>query len=89
MIGNHIIRNKENKMAKEIYMYVLGAILVLGFIVLLAILIFVPIPQGNGELLYLAVGSFITFVGAVVGYFYGSSKGSADKTQLMAKDKQG
>lgn len=70
--------------AKVIYMYVLGAILVLGFITLLAILIFIPIPPTNNELLYLAIGSYLTFVGSVVGYFFGSSKSSSDKDKVIS-----
>ena len=68
-------------------MYLLGAILVMGFIILLAILVFEGIPEQNSELLYLAVGALIGMVGSVVNYFYGSSKGSSDKTEIMAKDK--
>ena len=57
-------------MAKDIYMYVLGAILVLGFLCLLGILIFQGIPPSNSDILYLAVGALISQAGNVVNYFF-------------------
>ena len=68
---------------KEIYMYVLGALIILSFFVVIGLLIFQPIPDQNNEVLYLVIGADIGFAGAVVNYFYGSSKGSADKTEIM------
>ena len=70
---------------KELFMYILGAIVIAGFMALLGMLIFVGIPESNSELLYLAVGALIGMAGTVVNYFYGSSKGSADKNELLKK----
>jgi len=70
---------------KEIYMYILGALIVLCFFGILGLLVFQPIPDQNNELLYLAIGALIGFAGSVVQYFYGSSKGSADKTEMLKK----
>lgn len=69
---------------KEAYLYILGAILVISFMVLLALLIFKAVPEPNSELLYLTVGALIGFVGSVVSYFFGSSLGSKQKTEIMA-----
>lgn len=71
--------------AKEIYMYILGAMLVTGFFVLLYFLIFQGIPSQNENMLSIAVGALIGMVGSVVSYFFGSSKGSADKNELLKK----
>lgn len=69
--------------AKEISMYVLGALIVLGFFITLGFLI----ASGKYEsTLQLVIGSLIAAFGTVVGYFYGSSKGSADKTALLNKN---
>lgn len=68
----------------DVFMYALGAIVVLGFMGLLGILIFKGVPEENSELLYLAIGALIGFASAVVNYFYGSSKGSDKKTDIMA-----
>lgn len=70
--------------AKEIYMYVLAALIIVGFLCLLAILIFKGVPQENAELLYISVGALIGMAGAVVQYFFGSSKSSSDKTKIIA-----
>lgn len=68
--------------AKEIFMYVLGALITVGFFATLFYLIY----SGTFvETINLVVGTLITAFGTVVGYFYGSSKGSADKTELMNK----
>jgi drug/metabolite transporter (DMT)-like permease len=68
---------------KEIYMYILGAIVVFSIIAFAACLIFFPIPDQNKDMVNIALGAFIGAFVTVVGYYYGSSKGSADKTQIM------
>jgi hypothetical protein len=35
------------------------------------------------DVINIAVGSLLAAFGLVVGYFYGSSKGSADKTDML------
>lgn len=72
---------------KEAYLYVLGAILVISFMVLLSLLVFRAVPEPNSELLYLTVGALIGFVGSVVSYFFGSSLGSKQKTDIMGNGK--
>ena len=69
--------------AREIFMYVLGGLIVLGFFITLFYLIYTGIYQST---IQLVVGALIAAFSAVVGYFYGSSKGSADKTEIMKKD---
>jgi drug/metabolite transporter (DMT)-like permease len=71
---------------KEAYMYFLGAIIVVGFFLLLYFLIYQTIPDNNKDILNIVVGALIGSFTTVVGYFYGSSKGSADKNVLL-KDK--
>jgi drug/metabolite transporter (DMT)-like permease len=72
---------------KDLAMYILGALLTICFFLVLAFLIFKPMPQENKDVLYLAIGALIGFMGTVVTYFYGSSAGSAEKTDIMAKQK--
>lgn len=71
--------------AKDIAMYILGAIIVLGFFGLLGMLIIKGIPQTNEQLLNIAIGSLLAAFGTVVGYFYGSSAGSKEKTEIIGK----
>lgn len=70
---------------KTIAMYVLAALISVGFFVLLGILMFVQIPEANKEILYLAIGTELAGVSTIVGYFYGSSIGSKEKTELLGK----
>lgn len=68
---------------KDIFMYALGAIVVIGFFVTLAYLI----KQGTYEsTINLAIGALIGAFGTIVGYFFGSSKGSADKNEMLTKN---
>lgn len=66
---------------KEIYMYILGALVVVGFF---AVVIYKLINKQDAQL---EIGSLIGAFGLVVGYFFGSSKGSADKTEILNKQK--
>jgi len=70
---------------KDVIMYVLGGLITLCFFFVLYLLIFHPMPQENKDVLYLAIGALIGFEGAVVNYFYGSSAGSATKTEMLGK----
>jgi drug/metabolite transporter (DMT)-like permease len=72
---------------KDYAMYVLGALITICFFIVLAFLIFKPMPEENKDVLYLVIGALIGFEGAIVTYFYGSSAGSAAKTEIMANNK--
>lgn len=72
---------------RDYAMYILGALLTICFFLTLAFLIFKPMPQENKDVLYLAIGALIGFMGTVVTYFYGSSAGSAAKSEIMAQQK--
>jgi len=72
---------------KEVYMYVLGAIIIVITFLILGILVFVEIPEKNSDIFYMAIGQMITGTLAVVFYFYGSSKSSSDKTNIIANKK--
>ena len=67
----------------EIYKYALGTVIVAGFFITLIFMIWdgsykVEVNMIVGAL----IGAFIT----VVGYSFGSSQGSSDKTKLLNKD---
>ncbi|MCK9282227.1 MAG: hypothetical protein M0P71_16550 [Melioribacteraceae bacterium] len=71
------------KKTREIYMLILGALIVIGFFVLLYILVYSGIPETNKEILNIVVGALIGSFTGVVGYFFGSSIGSKDKADIM------
>jgi hypothetical protein len=66
---------------KEIYQYILGALMVLCFFGIIAILIFVQ-PAGS-DVLYTLCGVLGTITVGVANYFFGSSKGSSDKNKML------
>jgi len=68
---------------KDVYQYCLGALIVLAFLAVLILVIFKG-TQDNAVMNTL-VGAFTSAVIMVVTYFYGSSKGSSDKNDIIAK----
>ena len=68
---------------KEIFMMVLAIIVVLGVLTATIILMKWDVPTDNTEALYLVLGALLAGFSSVLNYFFGSSKGSADKTELI------
>lgn len=71
---------------RNIFFYLLGIIIVVATLVTIGLLIFQAVPESNEKLLYLLIGQEVAAFLAVVNYFFGSSKGSADKTALLAEN---
>jgi len=70
---------------RSIFQYALGALIVVGFFAVLIALVSREVPETNKDLLNLIVGALIASFASIVGYFFGSSAGSAAKTDIMAK----
>ena len=68
--------------AREIFMYILGALVTIGFFLTLWFLVKEGVYEST---INLAIGSLIGAFATVVGYFYGSSKGSSDKNEMLRK----
>jgi hypothetical protein len=68
---------------KDIFFYALGALIVIGFFVVLVVLMY---TSKSPESINMTLGALLAAFGTVVGYFYGSSKGSADKNDLINKN---
>jgi hypothetical protein len=74
----------NTKKVNTIAMFILAGLITSGFFTLLFLLIFKAIPEQNSELLNISVGALIgAFTGGVVGYFFGSSAGSAQKNEMF------
>ncbi len=69
--------------SKEIYMYVLGAVIVLAAFAFGGAMIRFEVPAGSKDAVMMAAGVLLALATSVVNYFFGSSKGSADKTALL------
>ena len=73
----------NNPLWKQVFIYSLAALVILGFIGVMVILIFHLAPASNDTLLNVLAGAFTTMTIQIVNYFYGSSKSSADKTDML------
>lgn len=72
------------KTTGEIFRYALGALITIGFFGLLWLILVRQVPVENKDLLNIAVGALIGAFGMVTSFFFGSSVGSAKKTDIMA-----
>lgn len=72
-------------MGKDIFMYVLAMTLVGCTIGIVCLLVYVPVPAENHDAFMLIIGTVLGWGGATVTYYYGSSKSSAEKTELLKK----
>jgi len=70
---------------KEFYKYTLAGVIVIGFFALLVILILIVVPEPNKDLLNITVGTLLSSFSMIVGYFFGSSKSSDDKNEIIQK----
>jgi len=69
---------------KELYMYILATIVVLCIMIFTYALIFYKIPQENIQIINILAGALMGAFLTVIGYFFGSSKSSAEKTKIIA-----
>jgi len=64
-------------------LYILAWTIVVGFFGLIGIMMYVAIPAASNNIIYMLFGTLGAGFGSVMQYFFGSSKGSKDKTILM------
>lgn len=65
---------------------ILSGLIVVAFFVLLYILASSPVPEGNADVVNLTVGALIGAFTSVIGYWFGSSAGSKQKTEMLTKN---
>ena len=68
----------------NLFKYILGGLIVVGFFTMIYLLIKSSVPEPNKDLLNLVVGALIGSFASVVGYFFGSSAGSAKKDETIS-----
>lgn len=77
-------RQREIQTGDHTTPQVLAAIAVLGFFAILGGVLWKGIPDGaGGNVLMLLIGTLTGIVMAVYNYYFGSSKGSSDKTKML------
>lgn len=62
---------------------VLALISMVGFLAVLAFLLVQSVPEGNRDFFNISLGALIGFASTAIQHYLGSSKGSADKTDLL------
>ena len=72
------------KDTKERFMYILGAFVVGMASTVVILTMILNIPEKSHDIVIFAIGQLMGMAMAVVGYFYGSSKSSADKSDTIA-----
>jgi uncharacterized membrane protein YfcA len=65
---------------------VLSLVFGVGFFGVLIALFVSPLPKDNSQMANTVIVALISMVSMVVGYYFGSSEGSAKKTDIMALD---
>lgn len=74
----------ENK--EKLFVLALAGFTVLMTFVVIILLMFVEVPKENKSIVDMALGILIgTGVVTILTYYFGSSKGSADKNKLLEK----
>lgn len=63
---------------------ILAYAITVGFFSVLSSLMFMEMPVGTKEVLYIMLGTLGTAWGSVIAYFFGSTAGSSDKNKLLA-----
>ncbi len=72
----------KNKI-KDWQLYLFGGFIFGCTIGIVIALLFHEIPTSNRDIINIAIGAILGMSGNVVGYFFGSSKSSSDKTEAI------
>jgi hypothetical protein len=79
----------KKELWKQIFQYALGALVAAGLFWVTYLLIMSPAPESNKDALLILVGVIAGQFANIVGYFFGSSKGSSDKTDILKNGHSG
>lgn len=72
------------RLSKNLFMQILAIVVVLLTFAMIAVLQFRPLIQENKELLYTVFGIMLGWAGTIITYYWGTSKSSQDKTDMMS-----
>ncbi len=73
-----------NKIAREFAVYGIAVVVIGALFWTLMKLFSGPLPDTNKEILNLITGFLIAKGGTIVDYYFGSSKGSAEKSEVLS-----
>ncbi len=70
---------------KDTNLYILPWTVIVGFFLLVIFLLYNQVPKDQNGVVFMLFGALATGFGTVLQYFFGSSRSSQDKTDLLAK----
>lgn len=73
------------KKTKDIFTYALAAFVMLLIFGAVGYILTKVVPAENKDIALLIFGNLMSWGGLIVGYFFASSKGSQEKTDIIAK----
>jgi cytochrome c biogenesis protein CcdA len=71
---------------EKLYMAILALVIIVATFYLGNILLTTTVPNENRDIINVALGMILGLSGTVVGYYFGSSKSSSDKTKILKDD---
>jgi len=77
--------DKKEKIQFSTMQLVLGSIIVALFFSIIGLLFFFEPPYENLQIINILIGSVCGAFVTIISYYFGSSKGSQDKTEAMQK----
>ena len=69
---------------RNLFLYIIAIVIVLATFSVIYLFVFYTVPESNKDALNIVLGALMGGFSLVLGYFFGSSKGSADKQEIMA-----
>lgn len=69
---------------KDMMQKVLAIIVTVGFFGVICFMLLFPVPETGKDVLLVLIGALGAAWTGIIGYFYGSSSGSAAKTAILA-----
>ena len=72
---------------KDINLYVLAWLVVVGFFSSIGTLMFIKLPEDSSGVVFILFGALVAGFGSVMNYSFGTTKSSSDKTTLLAMRK--
>jgi hypothetical protein len=73
---------------KDWLMYIIGCLVVATYLFATIYMLVKPDANNDTKIFMLLIGGLISAFATILGYYFGSSQGSADKTKLLAEQSQ-
>lgn len=68
-------------------MMILAIVTIISTMATIVLLTKYEVPSENKDALYMLIGALVSSYTIIISYFFGSSKGSADKTDALVNNK--